>query len=138
MGNYSSKEQNITYIPEWMKTATISNEAVENNGYNLQYIPENMNTAELCLIALLHGGNTIIHHAEPKQMPDKAYDTLQMGYDDDTAIVDGELMVDFHKEFEHGRFYRKKTFDELVLHSKNNPLTRERITEYTIYQAIVS
>jgi hypothetical protein len=143
MGNYSSKEQNITYIPEWMKTATIPNEAVENNTYNLQYIPENMNTAELCLIALLNGGNHVlmnmtIRHAEPKQMPDKAYDTLQMGYDDDTAIVDGEMMVDFHKEFENGRFYRKKTFDELVLRSKNNPLTRERITEYTIYQAIVS
>ena len=101
-----------------------------------------MNTAELCLIALLHGSNDVsknmtIHHAEAKQMPDKAYDTLQMGYDEDTAIQDGELMVDFHNEFENGRFYRKKTFDELLLHSKNNPLTRERIKKYTIYQAIV-
>ena len=70
-------------------------------------------------------------------MPEKAYDTLEMGYDEDSAIQDGELMVVFHNEFKYGRFYRKKTFEKFVLESKKNPTTRETITEYTIYQAIV-
>ena len=80
---------------------------------------------------------TTIHHGTPKQMPEKAYDTLQMGYDEENAIQDGELMVDFHNEFKFGRFYRKKTFEDMVLESKKNPTTREAITEYTIYQAKV-
>jgi hypothetical protein len=68
-------------------------------------------------------------------MPDKAYDTLEMGYDEDSAIKDGELMVDFHNEFTYGRFYRKPTFEKFILPSKLNPATREAIIEYTIYQA---
>jgi hypothetical protein len=60
-----------------------------------------------------------------------------LGYDDRSAIQDGELMVDFHDEFKYGRFYRKKTFEDMVLESKKNPTTRARITEYTIYQAKV-
>ena len=58
-------------------------------------------------------------------------------YDEYTAIQNGELMVDFHDEFKFGRFYRKKTFEDMVLPSKKNPTTREAITEYTIYQAKV-
>jgi hypothetical protein len=70
-------------------------------------------------------------------MPEKAYDTLEMGYDHYTSIKDGELMVDFHNEFEYGRFYRKATFEKFILPSKKNPATREAIVEYTIYQAVV-
>jgi hypothetical protein len=73
----------------------------------------------------------------PKNMPENAYDTLQMGYDEETAIQDGELMVDFHDEFQYGRFYRKKTFETLVLPNKKNGYTGATITEYTVYQAIV-
>ena len=60
-----------------------------------------------------------------------------MGYDEETAIQDGELMVDFHDEFKFGRFYRKKTFDEMVLPRKKNGYTGVAISEYTIYQAKV-
>jgi hypothetical protein len=70
-------------------------------------------------------------------MPEKTYDTLQMACDEESAIQDGELMVDFHKEFEYGRYYRKATFEKFVLPSKKNPTTHEEITEYTIYQAVV-
>ena len=70
-------------------------------------------------------------------MPDKAYDTLQMGYDEETAIQDGELMVDFHNEFDYGRLYRKATFEKFILPRKKNLYTDVAIREYTIYQAKV-
>lgn len=75
--------------------------------------------------------------AEPKQMPLNAYDVLQMGYDDDSAIKDGEFMVDFHDEFTYGRYYRKTTFDKIFPRKRNNPYTNAVISEYTVYQAKV-
>jgi hypothetical protein len=70
-------------------------------------------------------------------MPPNAFDTLEMGYDEQSAIQDGELMVDFHDEFAFGRFYRKATFEKFVLPSNKNAFTGAKIEEYTIYQAAV-
>ena len=135
----------LEYVPEHIKTPEICLAAVQQNGYALKYVPEHLQSGEIIQAAITQNPKAFrfakktitIHHGTPKQMPEKAYDTLEMGYDEETAIQDGELMVDFHYEFEHGRFYRKKTFEDIVLPSKKNPTTRNLITEYTIYQAIV-
>ena len=156
----------LTYVPKKMRTLEICLAAVKQNGYALKDVPNKIKNHELCLAAVKHDGMMVryvpaslqsneivaevlrhpcgfqfikkkIYHGTPKQMPPKAYDTLEMGYDEDTAIQDGELMVDFHDEFKFGRFYRKKTFEDMVLPSKKNPTTREQIWNYTIYQAKV-
>jgi hypothetical protein len=139
--------ESLYYVPEHLKTYEMCLISVEQDGMSLYHVPEHFQTDELIGIAVdnnpeaeqyIKVKKTItILHGSPKQMPEKAYDTLEMGYDKDTAIRDGELMVDFHKEFEYGRFYRKKTFEDMVLESKKNPTTRSRISEYTIYQARV-
>lgn len=135
----------LLYVPNEKKTPEICLAAVQQNGYALKYVPKHLQSDQIIQAAVTQNprafrfvNKTItIHHGTPKQMPDNAYDTLEMGYDEETAIQDGELMVDFHDEFEHGRFYRKKTFEDIVLPSKKNPTTRQLITEYTIYQAKV-
>ena len=50
------------------------------------------------------------------------------------AIENGTRMVDFHSEFEHGRFYTQQTFDRLP-EPKLNPYTRRPITTTTMYKA---
>jgi len=135
----------LQYVPEEKMTPEIILAAVQNYGWALEYVPEYFQSDEIIQAALLQNPYSVnyikktitIHHGAPKQMPEKAYDTLEMGYDEDTAIQDGELMVDFHDEFKYGRYYRKKTFEDMVLESKKNPTTRKTITEYTIYQAKV-
>jgi hypothetical protein len=135
----------LNYVPDDKKTHEMCLLAVQSSGYMLKFIPEYLQTDEIVTKAIENFPEAVqyikktikIHHGIAKQMPEKAYDTLEMGYDEETAIQDGELMVDFHNEFEYGRFYRKKTFDDMVLPSKKNPTTREAITEYTIYQAKV-
>jgi len=146
----------LAIVPDHVKTYEMCLLAVTNEGFAIQFVPGHLRSDELIDAALLErpylldipdfaeylikNGINIsikIHNQEPKQMPEKAYDTLEMGYDEYSAIVDGELMVDFHNEFNYGRFYRKKTFEKFVLPSKLNPATRETITEYTIYQAKV-
>jgi len=142
-------------VPEAMRTSEMCMDAIMKYNFMVKFIPQHLLTDEMITavisnsyvvgkfinktrMELYYAANKIkIHHDTPKQMPDKAYDTLEMGYDEETAIQDGELMVDFHKEFEYGRYYRKATFEKFVLHSKLNPTTRERIKEYTIYQAKV-
>jgi hypothetical protein len=141
----------LAIVPDHVKTYETCLLAVTNCGLAIQFVPGHLRSDELIDAALLESPYLLdvpylaeylikmpikIHH-EPKQMPDKAYDTLEMGYDEDSAIKDGELMVDFHKEFDYGRYYRKATFEKFVLPSKLNPTTREAITEYTIYQAKV-
>ena len=133
------------FVPPHMRTPEICLAAVQKCGYMLNYVPEHFQSDEIIQAAITQDPNAVeyikkkntIVHAEQKKMPEKAYDTLEMGYDEDSAIVDGELMVDFHNEFEYGRYYRKATFEKFVLPSKLNPTTREAITEYTIYQAKV-
>ena len=155
MGDYSTPEiclaavqQNgyaLRFVPDEKKTHEIILVAVQQRGMVLQFVPEHLQSDEIIQAALLQNPEAVklikktitIHHGTPKQMPDKAYDTLQMGYDEETAIQDGELMVDFHNEFDYGRFYRKKTFDDMVLPFKKNGYTGVAIREYTIYQAIV-
>jgi hypothetical protein len=135
----------ILFVPDDKKTPEIFLAAVQQNGYVLMYVPAELQSDEIIQAALLQNPEAVIyikktikiHHGAPKQMPEKAYDTLEMGYDEETAIQDGELMVDFHDEFTYGRYYRKATFEKFVLPSKKNPLTSEAITEYTIYQAKV-
>ena len=135
----------LLYVPEHIKTPEICLAAVQQNGYALKYVPKHLQSDEIIQAAIRQNprafrfvNKTItIHHGTPKQMPEKAYDTLEMGYDEETAIQDGELMVDFHEESKYGRYYRKATFEKCVLPFKKNPTTREVITEYTIYQAIV-
>jgi hypothetical protein len=130
-------------VPEHMKTYEMCRIAVERDEDALLWVPEKFQTDALISIALANfpaakrfiKKKITVIHGSPKQMPEKAYDTLEMGYDEDSAIVDGELMVDFHDEFKYGRFYRKTTFEDFILKSKKNPTTREAITEYTIYQA---
>ena len=134
-------------VPEHLKTYEMCRIAVERYEEALLYVPEEFQTDTLISIALAFypaaerfikkNISVPVIHGSPKQMPEKAYDLLEMGYDDQSAIQDGELMVDFHDEFKYGRFYRKKTFEDLVLESKKNPTTRLHIREYTIYQAIV-
>jgi len=136
-------------VPEHMKTYEMCRIVVERDEYALLWVPEEFQTDTIIRIALANYPTAErfikvkknipvpVIHGSPKQMPEKAYDLLEMGYDEESAIQDGELMVDFQKEFEYGRFYRKKTFEDMVLPSKKNPTTREAITEYTIYQAKV-
>ena len=135
----------LRYVPDENKTYEICLTAVQQYGCALLFIPEHLQSDEIIQAAITQNPHafqfikrtiTILHGA-PKQMPEKAYDTLQMGYDEETAIQDGELMVDFQNEFEYGRFYRKKTFEEMVLPRKKNAYTGVAITEYTIYQANV-
>lgn len=141
----------LAIVPDHVKTYEMCLLAVTNEGFAIQFVPGHLRSDELIDAALLESPYLLdipriaeylikmpikIHH-EPKKMPEKAYDTLEMGYDEDSAIQDGELMVDFHKEFTYGRYYRKATFEKFVLPSKKNPTTREAITEYTIYQASV-
>jgi hypothetical protein len=135
----------IMYVSYKKRTAEICLAAVKQQGWAYRWVPEDIITPEMIAVAIENSPDVVelmtkrvkIHHGTPKQMPEKAYDTLEMGYDEYSAIVDGELMVDFHKEFDYGRYYRKATFEKLVLPSKLNPATREAITEYTIYQAKV-
>ena len=133
----------ISYVPDDMKTYELCLATVQSNGWVLQYISEDLQSVQIIQAAITQNPeefikkNIKIIHGTPKQMPEKAYDMLEMGYGEETAIQDGELMVDFHNEFTYGRYYRKATFEKFVLPSKKNPTTRETITEYTIYQAIV-
>ena len=135
----------LKYVPEHMKTYEMCRITVERDEYALLWVPEEFQTDTIIRIALAWypqaarfiKKNIPVIHGSPKQMPEKAYDLLEMEYDEQSAIQDGELMVDFHDEFKYGRFYRKKTFEDLVLESKKNPTTRARISEYTIYQAII-
>jgi hypothetical protein len=135
----------LEFVPEEKKTHEMCLLAVQNGGYTLYFIPEHLQSDEIIQAALLEYPEAVkyikktitIIHGTPKQMPPKAYDTLQMGYDEETAIQDGELMVDFHNEFDYGRFYRKKTFEDMILPFKKNGYTGVAIREYTIYQAIV-
>ena len=135
----------IKDVPEENKTYNLCLAAMYYNGYALYFIPEHLQSDEIIQAALLEYPEAVkyikktitIIHGTPKQMPPKAYDTLEMGYDEDTAIQDGELMVDFHDEFKFGRFYRKKTFEDMILPFKKNGYTGVAIREYTIYQAIV-
>ena len=135
----------LEFVPEEIKTIELCLIAVQKGGMLLNHVPEHLRTVEVVQAALLQnpGANEFltqslkIHQAAPKQMPEKAYDTLEMGYDEFTAIQDGEEMVDFHREFEYGRYYRKATFEKFVLPSKKNPLTGVIILEYRIYTAVV-
>ena len=132
-------------VPDEKKTPEICLAAVQRSGYVLMYVPAELQSDEIIQVAITEDPEAVnyikititIHHGTPKQMPEKAYDTLEMGYDKETAIQDGELMVDFHDEFEYGRFYRKATFEKFILPSKKNGYTGVAIREYTIYQAIV-
>ena len=137
----------LCFVPEHIKSQELCFAAIQNDGYALEYVPAHLQTDEIVNYVTLHNldaaqfikpKNVLIIFGTPKQMPEKAYDTLELGYDDQSAIQNGELMVDFHDEFKYGRFYRKKTFEDIVLDSKKNPTTRKLITEYTIYQAAVS
>jgi hypothetical protein len=155
------------FVPEVQRTPELWLAVVQSNGRMIQYIPEDKITPELCLAAVQQCGWAItcmpeqfqteeiinaaiandpsiaqfiqikIKNGDPRQMPEKAFDILEMGYDEDSAINDGEEMVDFHREFEFGRHYRLETFEKFVLPSKRNPLTGEFIQEYTIYKAVV-
>ena len=135
----------LQFVQVEKNTSEICLAAVQDKGDALQFVPEHLQSDEIIQAALLQNPEAVkyinkkitILHGTPKQMADKAYDTLQMGYDEETAIQDGELMVDFHNEFDYGRFYRKKTFDDMVLPRKKNVYTGVVIREYTIYQAIV-
>jgi hypothetical protein len=156
----------LVYVPKKMRTLEICLAAVKQNGLAIKDVPTKIKNHELCIEAVKQDGMMLryvpsplqsdeiiavvlrqpfgfqfikkkMNHGVPKQMPPKAYDTLEMGYDEDTAIQDGELMVDFHNEFEYGRFYRKATFEKYIKPSMLNPTTRENIWNYTIYQAKV-
>ena len=135
----------LLFVPWRMMTPELCLAAVQYHGSALMFVPEYLLTDEIIETAFqtfpgaVHfiRKKLVIDTGESKQMPPNAYDTLQMGYDEETAIRHGELMVDFHNEFKYGRFYRKKTFEDLVLPSKTNGYTKELITEYTIYRAIV-
>jgi hypothetical protein len=137
----------IQLVPDHMNTHELRFAAVQRNGYALRHIPKHQQTDEIIQAALLQNPDAVkfikktititILHGTPKQMPPKAYDTLEMGYDEESAIQDGELMVDFHDEFDYGRFYRKATFEKFILPRKKNGYTGVAITEYTIYQAKV-
>jgi hypothetical protein len=141
--------ENSTYslpsIPEHMKTYEMCLIAVQYYEDALLCVPEKFQTDAVISIALANFPDakrfikkkiTVIH-GSPKQMPKMAYDLLELGYDEESAIKHGEIMVDFHDEFKYGRFYRKTTFEDFILKSKKNPTTRLLITKYTIYQAVV-
>jgi hypothetical protein len=133
----------LKYVPNSMKTYDMCLIAVKNNGTMLKYVPHDYHSNEMIQAAILQNPHALhyiknIKNTNVREMPKNAYNTLDLCYDDDSAIVHGELMVDFHKEFEYGRYYRKTTFDALIMPSKINPITRELIKDYTIYQAGVS
>lgn len=134
-------------VPDRLKTVEMSICLINWLGASgLVYVPDHLQTDEVIALALSYNSRasylikknqSITNELDPRKMPEKAYDTLHLGYDEETAIQDGELMVDFHDEFKHGRFYRKKTFDELIRPRMKNGYTGQPIKEYTVYKAIV-
>lgn len=52
------------------------------------------------------------------------------------SIENGTRMVDFHSEFQHGRYYTQETFDRIP-EPKLNPFTRRPITAMVAYKAKV-
>lgn len=53
-------------------------------------------------------------------------------------ITDGNQMVNFQGEFDHGRYYKQSTYDQLhpgPAGRKRNPFTQANITETTSYRA---
>lgn len=56
-------------------------------------------------------------------------------------ISSGNSMVDFHDEYRHKRFYKEKNLRHFTKNRNGfplNPITRERITNATLYKASVS
>jgi hypothetical protein len=141
-----NKGYNLKYVPDHAKTHDLCLLAVKNYSYNpystdpciLEYVPENLRS-DIIINEVLKYDKRAIQYTklEERQMPEEAYDTLEMGYDEDSAIKDGELMVDFHDEFTYGRYYRKATFDKFILPSYKNLITNVMIKEHTIYKAKV-
>lgn len=135
----------IRYVPDELTTSEMCLAAVKNYGWALAYVPADKQTPKIIAAAIANNpeaaqfikNKMVVQYGEPKKMPPNAFDTLEMGYDEQSAIQDGELMVDFHDEFKFERFYRAKTFKRLILPSRKNPMTGTAIAEYTIYQAVV-
>jgi hypothetical protein len=51
------------------------------------------------------------------------------------AIEDGNLMVNFQNEFQHGRYYKQSTYN--AMQQKKNPYTQAPITALKQYTAVI-
>ena len=65
----------------------------------------------------------------PKDIPAGSVDLVNQ-----MEIEEGTKMVDFHREYDHGRYYPLEVFIEIMKKTKENPMTREPIDEDAVVQ----
>ena len=65
----------------------------------------------------------------PKDIPAGSEDVVNQ-----MEIEEGTKMVDFHGEYDHGRYYPLEVYIEIMKKSKQNPMTRQPIKEDEVVQ----
>lgn len=66
-----------------------------------------------------------------RDIPRGSEEALHTGH----IIEDGELMTDFNREYDAGRYYTRPTFLELLKTSDKNPYTRGKFKDWANYHA---
>lgn len=89
----------------------------EPNNYYYGYPPESNN-------------GTAIENIGSRFLPVNSENTIT-----GDTIMDGNLMVNFQNEFQHGRLYKRSTYN--ALQQKKNPYTSAPITALKQYRAII-
>ena len=65
----------------------------------------------------------------PRDIPADTDDVVNL-----MPITEGMKMVDFHGEYDHGRYYPLEVYIEIMKKSKQNPMTRQPIDEEEVIQ----
>jgi len=126
----------VETVGEFIKCPGIQVNLKDNRGRTaLDYLTDatNSNTTDKIVTLLCEKGAK--HERCPEidigelELPSNAENEITKNH-----IKPGTNMVNFHEEYEHGRYYTKNTFDKFA-NPKRNPMTRELIKKTRIYKA---